>query len=88
VVWNSWRAALEARLREQFRNTMPIYAYVCQECGADFQVRRKIAEMDEPAACPECGATRARRQISVFYATNTGTSTAAASSPATRVRHI
>lgn len=67
---------------------MPTYDYLCKECDSRFSLRRKIAEMDDPAPCPECGAETTERQISLFYATNTGTSTAAASSPKTEVRHI
>ena len=41
-----------------------------------------------PTTCPECGSDQTKRLISIFYATNTGSSTAAASSPKTNVRHI
>jgi putative FmdB family regulatory protein len=68
--------------------TMPTYAYHCEQCSQEFTMRRKLAEMDDPAACPECGSAETNRQISLFYATNTGSSTAAASSPSTKVRHI
>lgn len=67
---------------------MPIYAFHCAQCDKEFSLRRKFAEMDDPAPCPECGSAETKRQISVFYATNTGSSTAAASSPKTTVRHI
>jgi len=67
---------------------MPHYDFACEKCGHVFTVRRKFAEMDDPAPCPSCGAGDTKRQISVFYATNTGSSTAAASSPKTKVRHI
>lgn len=67
---------------------MPTYQYRCSACETEFTMRRKITEMDEPATCPECGQSGTRRQISMFYATNTGSSTAAASSPKTNVRHI
>lgn len=67
---------------------MPLYDFACPQCGQQFTLRRKFSEMDDPAPCPECGAVETKRLISVFYATNTGSSTAAASSPKTRVRHI
>ena len=67
---------------------MPFYDFVCHECRKEFTLRRKFGEMDDPAACPECGSGRTERQISLFYATNTGSSTAAASSPKTTIRHI
>jgi len=67
---------------------MPFYDFACTACGKEFTVRRKLDQMDDPAPCPSCGGDETQRQLSVFYATNTGTSTAAASSPKTRVRHI
>lgn len=67
---------------------MAFYDFVCSQCGKEFTLRRKIAEMEHPAPCPACSAPETRRQISVFYATNTGSSTAAASSPKTDVRHF
>jgi putative FmdB family regulatory protein len=38
---------------------MPVYDYECASCGA-FEAVRRIAERDEPAACPHCGATGQR----------------------------
>lgn len=67
---------------------MPFYAFTCNGCGKEFSVRRKFEEMDQPADCPECASSDTKRIITVFYATNTGSSTAAASSPKTGVRHI
>ncbi|SAK54827.1 FmdB family zinc ribbon protein [Caballeronia ptereochthonis] len=41
---------------------MPVYDYECASCGA-FEAVRRIAERDEPAACPLCGATATRVTI-------------------------
>ncbi|SAK78033.1 FmdB family regulatory protein [Caballeronia hypogeia] len=41
---------------------MPVYDYECARCGA-FEAVRRIAERDDPAACPECGATATRVTI-------------------------
>jgi putative FmdB family regulatory protein len=35
-------------------NAMPVYDYECTDCGV-FETIRRIAERDEPAACPMCG---------------------------------
>jgi putative FmdB family regulatory protein len=67
---------------------MPFYEYECSKCNKDFTLRRKFDEMDDPAPCPECGSGETSRRISIFYATNTGGTTAAASSPNTNIRHI
>jgi putative FmdB family regulatory protein len=35
------------------------YVYQCCPCGRQFELRRPVAERDEPAECPECqGAAR------------------------------
>ncbi len=67
---------------------MPTYEFTCKQCAEGFTIRRKLSEMDDPAPCPGCGSEETERQISIFYATNTGGTTAAASSPSTNIRHI
>lgn len=67
---------------------MPFYDFECKRCGGEFTLRRRIEEMDDRAPCPDCRSEDTVRKVSVFYATNTGSSTAAASSPKTNVRHI
>jgi putative FmdB family regulatory protein len=67
---------------------MPYYEFTCQQCRGEFTLRRKFAEMDDPASCPKCGSQETKRRVSIFYATNTGGTTAAASSPKTTIRHI
>ena len=67
---------------------MPFYDFVCNQCSKEFTLRRKFDEMNDPAPCPECQSEETTRQMSIFYATNTGGTTAAASSPSTKVRHI
>ena len=42
---------------------MPIYDFVCEECGP-FEQRRPAAESGTPAACPSCG-REARRVYSM-----------------------
>jgi putative FmdB family regulatory protein len=66
---------------------MAMYDFNCRKCGSDFTLRRPIAECDDPASCPECKSDDTKRKLSIFYATNTGSSTAAATSPKTNVRH-
>ncbi|MEI6002854.1 zinc ribbon domain-containing protein [Paraburkholderia bengalensis] len=41
---------------------MPVYDYACAECGA-FETVRRIAERDEPAECPRCGASAERVRV-------------------------
>jgi putative FmdB family regulatory protein len=41
---------------------MPLYDYCCATCGT-FTEMRPMAEYDQPAACPECGADSPRAFI-------------------------
>lgn len=34
---------------------MPLFAYVCDPCGARFELNRPVDDRDEPAACKTCG---------------------------------
>ncbi len=42
---------------------MPIYAYECLACGERFDRLRRMAEADEPVACPKCEASQSKRRI-------------------------
>lgn len=42
---------------------MPLYEYVCPECEKPFEKRASIAEADH-AACPNCGSSETKRQLS------------------------
>ncbi|MFC2013514.1 FmdB family zinc ribbon protein [Chloroflexota bacterium] len=44
---------------------MPIYEYVCPECGLKFELLRPLSQADEDAACPSCH-KRAGRKLSAF----------------------
>lgn len=33
---------------------MPVYEYLCSECGSDYTLLRSMAERDNPSYCPFC----------------------------------
>ena len=39
---------------------MPLYAYACDDCGSEFDVRRGVADAAAPAGCPACAAPARR----------------------------
>lgn len=41
---------------------MPIYAFVCDACGHEFDRLQKLSDPD-PDTCPECGAHRVKRKL-------------------------
>jgi putative FmdB family regulatory protein len=49
---------------------MPTYEYRCGSCGATYESRRSIADMDAPISCPH-GHPDAVRRLSVFAVTTT-----------------
>ena len=56
---------------------MPAYDYICQECGARFEVRMSIAAYSEGAevACDRCGSkqvARAFTSVNVLTTTRSG----------------
>lgn len=42
---------------------MPIYGYHCQACGHDFELMQKMSD-PAPDACPSCGQSEVRKQLS------------------------
>ena len=63
---------------------MPVYEYRCLRCDTDFELMRRISEMNEPALCPQCG-SKAERLVSVF-ASKVGFYVRAPAKPAFRER--
>jgi putative FmdB family regulatory protein len=62
---------------------MPLYEYICRDCGQPFEKMIRLSDSAPVIACPECGSTDTRKQLSTFAAFgNSGSksSTAAASS--------
>ncbi len=41
---------------------MPTYSYICDACGESFEKEQRISE-DPIKKCPNCGKSKARRQI-------------------------
>lgn len=46
---------------------MPIYEYTCRKCGKNFEHLQRSRTAPAPA-CPECGAPKPVKQLSVFSA--------------------
>ena len=55
---------------------MPIYEYRCEDCGSKFEKLVRRAEADQ-VACPSCGQTHLRQELSTFAAHANGHSKAA-----------
>jgi putative FmdB family regulatory protein len=42
---------------------MPIFEYVCRDCGRAFEA---LVSPDRPAVCPACASRQLEKQLSVF----------------------
>jgi putative FmdB family regulatory protein len=54
---------------------MPIFEFVCTDCGAPFEELVRSANYTEEVLCPSCGSDQVKKQISTFAARVTGGST-------------
>lgn len=45
---------------------MPLYEYLCSECGQPFEKMMRFSEQEQQPACPTCGSQNTRKQISLF----------------------
>jgi len=50
---------------------MPLYEYLCSDCGQPFEKMMRFSEQDQKPVCPTCGGQNTRKQISLF-SSNTG----------------
>ncbi|MEW6567365.1 MAG: zinc ribbon domain-containing protein [Chloroflexota bacterium] len=51
---------------------MPIYEYICLDCGMRFDALRLMAEADAPIRCSQCESDHTSRTISLFAAHSDG----------------
>ncbi|GAA4847305.1 zinc ribbon domain-containing protein [Kitasatospora terrestris] len=51
---------------------MPRYDFRCRSCGATFELRRAMAQANDPAVCPE-GHTDTVKLLSAVAVTGSGT---------------
>lgn len=51
---------------------MPIYEYICRDCGARFESMRTMREADQPISCKVCLSPNTYRTVSVFFAASEG----------------
>jgi putative FmdB family regulatory protein len=61
---------------------MPIFEFVCQECGAPFEELVRSATAVDEVECPNCYSDRVAKQISTFASKINGSSSSFSSAPA------
>ncbi len=58
---------------------MPIYEYVCHDCGYQFDAIRQMKDADQPIQCQKCESENTKRKLSVFFASSEGRAIASSS---------
>ena len=53
---------------------MPLYEYVCKDCGHHFDALRSMKDADKVIPCRSCHSEQTQRALSVFYASSEGRS--------------
>jgi len=53
---------------------MPLYEYLCEDCGHRFDMMRSMKDSDAVAVCKNCQSEHTRRLLSVFFASSEGRS--------------
>lgn len=59
---------------------MPMFEYICKDCGNRFEELRKAIEADLPLECPRCKSQNTKKLISLF-GTPSGSTNSVSSSP-------
>ena len=54
---------------------MPLYEYVCYECGDSFEKLRRMSDDDRDLKCPACGSPKIERVLSSFSSRRCSSST-------------
>ncbi|HEX9618125.1 MAG TPA: zinc ribbon domain-containing protein [Anaerolineales bacterium] len=57
---------------------MPIFEFICQECGRPFEELVRSAGVVAEVVCPDCGSPQVKKKISTFAARVVGTSSGGA----------
>jgi len=60
---------------------MPLYEYICKDCGNKFEELRKANEADLPIECPKCKSKNTKKALSLFGTSGGSSSTTASSAP-------
>jgi putative FmdB family regulatory protein len=68
---------------------MPLYEYVCKDCGQPFEKMMRFSEINLSPGCPTCASTNTQKQISLFASSgssSSGSTASCGSSPTSRFR--
>lgn len=58
---------------------MPLYEYVCNDCGQPFEKMMRFSELNQSPSCPTCASINTRKQISLFASSGSSSSSSGSS---------
>ena len=61
---------------------MPIFEFICQECGSPFEELVRSPNVADEVSCPYCESSQVKKQISTFASQVAGSAGSLASFPA------
>ncbi len=59
---------------------MPLYEYICSDCGNEFEKVVHFFDLNNEVICPKCKSKETRRQLSLVASRNSGEETSSSSS--------
>ena len=54
---------------------MPVYEYICEVCGTDFEKMMRFEQSDQLPECPNCKSKETRKRLSLFSSRGNAPST-------------
>jgi putative FmdB family regulatory protein len=59
---------------------MPLYEYICSDCGQPFEKMMRFSEANQSPACPTCASSNTTKQLSLFASSGSSVNSTSASS--------
>jgi putative FmdB family regulatory protein len=59
---------------------MPVYEYVCNNCGLKFEMIRPMRDADAPIKCESCFSKETKRALSICFSHSEGNQASSSSS--------
>jgi putative FmdB family regulatory protein len=53
---------------------MPLYEYICVDCGQPFEKMMRFSEANQTPACPTCASINTHKQLSLFASSSSSSS--------------
>ena len=59
---------------------MPLYEYICTDCGREFEQMMRFDQAEERPPCPDCASPDTRKKLSLFSSKNQSSSVSSSGS--------